>query len=46
MFEWWIGDHEPRHVHVFNQRGELLGRVNLSTYRSLEDDWTHAPQGN
>lgn len=36
VIEWYIGDHEPRHVHVFNAKGEFLGRVNLATMQSLE----------
>ncbi len=36
---WWIGDHEPRHVHVFDSKGNLLGRVTLGTVISL-DSWT------
>ena len=34
MFIWWIGDHLPRHVHVFDKNGKLITRVNLET--SLE----------
>jgi hypothetical protein len=26
VFEWWIGDHPPRHVHVSDSNGKLLGR--------------------
>jgi hypothetical protein len=40
VFEWWIGDHDPRHVHVSDQHGEFLGRVNLATFAPLEDGWT------
>jgi hypothetical protein len=38
IFEWWIGDHTPRHVHVSDSNGELLGRVALEDFQSL-DDW-------
>ena len=38
VFEWWIGDHPPRHVHVSDSNGKLLGRVALETMRPL-DDW-------
>ena len=27
LFVWWAGDHPPRHVHVFDGKGRLLGRV-------------------
>ena len=38
IFERWIGDHPPRHVHVSDSNGELLGRVALETNAPL-DDW-------
>jgi hypothetical protein len=38
VFEWWIGDHEPRHVHVSTGNGRLLGRVALNNLQPL-DDW-------
>ena len=24
VFEWWIGDHPPRHIHVSDSNGKLL----------------------
>ena len=36
MFLWWIGDHEPRHVHVFDKNGRLLTRVNLATLQPMD----------
>ncbi len=39
LFLWWIGDHEPRHVHVFDSKGRLLGRVAIETKAPL-DHWT------
>ncbi len=36
---WWIGDHEPRHVHVRTAKGKKLGRLNLETKRGMEG-WT------
>jgi hypothetical protein len=38
IFEWWIGDHTPRHVHVSDSDGNLLGRVALENMTPL-DDW-------
>ena len=38
IFEWWIGDHQPRHVHVSDSNGELLGRIALNNNEAL-DDW-------
>ncbi len=37
IVEWFIGDHEPRHVHVFNAKGRFLGRLNIETLTALED---------
>ncbi len=36
MFVWFKGDHEPRHVHVFDGRDRFMGRVRLDTYEFLE----------
>ena len=36
MFIWWIGDHSPRHVHVFDKHGRLITRVNLETMRPMD----------
>jgi uncharacterized protein DUF4160 len=38
IFEWWIGDHPPRHVHVSDRNGEFLGRVTVENLQPL-DDW-------
>jgi hypothetical protein len=35
-FVWWIGDHSPRHVHVFSKNGRLITRVNLETLRPMD----------
>ena len=36
FFVWFKGEHEPRHVHVFDKIEKLLGRVRLDTYAYLE----------
>ncbi len=36
MFIWWIGDHQPRHLHVFDKNGRIITRVNLETMRLME----------
>ena len=36
MFLWWIGDHDPRHVHVFDKNGKLITRVNLDTLLPMD----------
>jgi hypothetical protein len=35
-FLWWLGDHAPRHVHVFDKNGKLITRVNLETMRAMD----------
>lgn len=35
-FIWWIGDHDPRHVHVFDKDGRLITRVNLDTMQPMD----------
>ncbi|MBI1870708.1 MAG: DUF4160 domain-containing protein [Chlamydiae bacterium] len=34
IFEFWIGDHFPRHVHVF-KNGKFLARVELDVHLTL-----------
>ena len=36
MFLWWIGDHNPRHIHVFDKNGKLITRVNLDTMEAMD----------
>ena len=36
VFEWYIGDHRPLHVHVFKD-GLQLGRFNLESQRPMKD---------
>ncbi len=36
IFIWWIGDHRPRHVHVFDKNGRLITRVNLETMEPMD----------
>jgi argininosuccinate synthase len=36
MFLWWIGDHTPRHIHVFDKNGRLITRVNLETMEPMD----------
>ena len=36
MFIWWIGDHRPRHVHVFDKADRLITRVNLETMQPMD----------
>ncbi|MGZ8901338.1 MAG: DUF4160 domain-containing protein [Limisphaerales bacterium] len=36
IFMWWIGDHPPRHVHVFDKDAKLITRVNLETLEPMD----------
>ena len=36
IIKWFIGDHEPRHVHVETANGKLIGRLNLQTMTGME----------
>jgi hypothetical protein len=36
FFVWFKGDHEPRHVHVFDRNNRLLGRLRLDNHEFLE----------
>jgi Domain of unknown function (DUF4160) len=36
MFMWWVGDHPPRHVHVFDKNERLITRVNLETMQAMD----------
>lgn len=38
VFVWWVGDHSPPHVHVFDNKECLLGRVTIANKAPL-DDW-------
>jgi hypothetical protein len=37
IVEWFIGDHDPRHVHVYDSKGRFLGRLDLESLVGLED---------
>src|SRR5207249_1958361 len=34
--EWFIGDHGPRHVHVYEAKERFLGRLDIERMRGLE----------
>jgi hypothetical protein len=36
IITWFIGDHQPRHVHVETEKGKLVGRFDLQTRRGME----------
>lgn len=37
VVERFIGDHDPRHVHVYDSKGRFLGRLDLEALVGLED---------
>jgi hypothetical protein len=37
--EWFIGDHEPRHIHVYDSRHRLIGRLDVDRMVGIEN-WT------
>ena len=36
VLEWFIGDHEPRHIHVYNSKHRFLGRLDLVKMTGVE----------
>lgn len=38
IFVWWLGDHNPKHVHVYSNKNVFLGRVIISTGKPM-DAW-------
>ncbi len=33
---WWVSDHPPRHLHVFDRDEQLITRVNLVTMQPMD----------
>jgi hypothetical protein len=33
---WFIGDHGPRHVHVYDAKDRFLGRLDIQRMRGIE----------
>jgi len=40
IITWWLGDHDPPHVHVRTQKGKRLGRINLETMKGMDTEHT------
>ena len=36
VLEWFMGDHVPRHVHVYASKGRLLGRLDVDRLVGIE----------
>ena len=34
LIEWWIGDHSPKHVHVY-QNGKQIAKIEIPTFGIL-----------
>jgi hypothetical protein len=39
ILEWYIGDNVPRHVHVYNSKHRLIGRLDIDRLVGVEG-WT------
>jgi hypothetical protein len=39
IIEWFIGDHRPRHVHVYTDKRERIGRLDVDQMLGVEG-WT------
>lgn len=36
VLEWFIGDHEPHHVHVYDAKGRQIGRLDIDRLVGVE----------
>jgi hypothetical protein len=39
IIEWFIGDHRPRHVHVYTSKRKRIGRLDVDRLMGIEG-WT------
>ena len=39
ILEWYIGDHVPRHIHVYDSKYRLIGRLDIDRNVGVEG-WT------
>ena len=39
ILECFIGDHVPQHIHVYNSKGKLIGRLDVDRLVGIEG-WT------
>jgi hypothetical protein len=39
IIEWFIGDHQPRHVHVYTSKRQRVGRLDVDRMVGVEG-WT------
>ena len=38
IVEWFIGDHVPRHVHVYDSNGRMVGRLDVDRLVGIDVD--------
>lgn len=43
IVEWFIGDHVPRHVHVYDSNGKMVGRLDVDRLVGIEG-WLPDPK--
>jgi hypothetical protein len=36
IFIWWVGDHPPGHVHVYDDDANFITRMNLRTMQPMD----------
>jgi hypothetical protein len=36
ILEWFIGDHVPRHVHVYDNKNRFIGRLDVDQMAGIE----------
>jgi len=36
VLEWFIGDHEPKHIHVYDSKRRLIGRLDINLMIGVE----------
>ena len=36
ILEWFIGDHVPRHIHVYDSKHRLMGRLDVDRMVGIE----------
>jgi hypothetical protein len=36
ILEWFIGDHTPRHIHVYDSKRKFIGRLDLDRMVGVE----------
>ena len=37
VLEWFIGDHAPRHIHVYDAKGRQIGRLDIDRLVGVEN---------